>query len=68
MIAIENELEVDNKQLSKDYKQALQNPSFANFMDKLKLNEEIAQKFTSTLEDCSKEYEHCLNCQNVKIG
>lgn len=66
MIAIENELEVDHKQLSKDYKQALQNPSFALFMDKLKLNEEIAQKYTSTLEDCSNEYEHCLNCKGLE--
>jgi len=65
MISVSKELEPDTKQLSKDYEIALQDSSFLAFIDKLKINKEMAQKYTSTLEDSCQEYQHCQGCEGL---
>lgn len=65
MISVSKELQPDTKQLSKDYELALQDSSFSSFIDKLKIDKETAQKYTSSLEDSCKEYHNCQNCQGL---
>ena len=53
-----------NNNLKEAYYEALKNPAFKELIDKLKVKEAILIKYTSMLEDSSKEYSNCLN---VKI-
>lgn len=48
-----------------NFKEALKEPIFKQFVEKLKLPAEELSKYTTTLEDCSKEYAHCLTCKNL---
>lgn len=65
MISVSKELEPDIKQLSKDYEIALQDSSFLDFINKLKIDKEIAQKYTSSLQDSCYEYQHCQGCKGL---
>ena len=46
------------------FNEALKDPKFKTLIDKLKLPYEELSKYTTVLEDCSIEYNHCLNCKN----
>ena len=60
--------------LDEAYDEALENENFKEFVCKLKIKREILKKYTSLLEECSKEYENCKGCpgldacQNKIIG
>lgn len=52
-------------ELKKEYKASLKNETFKEFVSKINLPEEVLMKYTSLLETCSCEYEHCKNCKNL---
>lgn len=54
-----------NNNLKEAYYEALKNPAFKELIDKLKVKEAILIKYTSMLEDSSKEYSNCLKCKNI---
>lgn len=54
-----------NKALEKSYNDMLRNEDFKVLVDKLKLNSNILMKYTSILEESSKEYKNCMNCKNI---
>lgn len=51
--------------LEKSFDEALKNDEFKALIEKLKLPKEKLIKYTTTLEDCSIEYNNCLNCKNL---
>lgn len=51
--------------LEKSFYEALKNDTFKMVVEKLKLPKEKLYNYTSTLEDCSFEYNNCLNCKNL---
>ena len=51
--------------LKKEYKEACKSEMFLELVKKLKLSDEILMKYTSQLQECSKNYETCLNCKNI---
>lgn len=51
--------------LKESYYEALKNPDFKLLVDKLKIKEDTLIKYTSMLEDSSKEYGNCLKCKNI---
>jgi primosomal protein DnaI len=51
--------------LKESYFEALKDPSFKLLVSKLKLSEETLMKYTSMLEDCSKDYDRCLKCKGL---
>ena len=53
------------EQLEKNYKQALKDKDFKEFVDKFKLKDEVKQKYTSSLEESYNEYSHCMNCKGL---
>lgn len=65
MISVSNELKPDIEQLSKDYDTALQDSSFSQFIEKLKIDKETAQRYTSMLEDSCLEYQNCQGCKGL---
>ncbi len=56
--------ELKNK-LAANFKEALKEPVFKKLVQKLNLPDEKLLKYTTMLEDCSKEYAHCLRCKNL---
>ena len=60
--------------LEKNYEEALKNENFYELVSKLNYPKKELMKYTSRLEDCAKEYEHCkyckslLECQNTLSG
>ena len=51
--------------LDEAYDEALENDDFKNFVCKLKMKRENLKKYTSLLEESSKEYNNCLNCKGI---
>ena len=51
--------------LDEAYDEALENDDFKNFVCKLKMKRENLKKYTSLLEESSKEYNNCLNCKCI---
>lgn len=47
------------------FKEALEDETFQKLVSKLKLSYEELSKYTSTLQDASSEYAHCLKCKNL---
>ncbi|MBR3897920.1 MAG: primosomal protein DnaI [Bacilli bacterium] len=47
------------------YEEALKNDEFKAFVSKIKLKREKLKKYTSLLEESSKEYHNCKNCKNL---
>lgn len=74
MINIKNEIKVDHKKLEEGFKEAMENPEFVKFIEKIKIDEDTAKKYTSNLEQSCKEFNHCLSCKglheckNVMLG
>ena len=48
-----------------DFHKSLENPEFNEFVSKLKCPYEILSKYTSLLEEGSKEYSHCQKCKGL---
>lgn len=51
--------------LMSSFLEAKQNEIFEELINKLKLSYEELCKYTSTLEDCAMEYNHCKNCKSL---
>lgn len=52
---------IDNS-LKVEYNKALKNEDFKVLTSKLPLNEDNLMKYTSRLQECAEEYDHCKNC------
>ena len=65
MIKVGDMMNYDSKKLKESYQEALNDKEFKEFIDKIKIPEEILMKYTSTLEECSKEFHNCLNCPSL---
>lgn len=57
--------ELNKIDLDSEYKKSLSNPSFKEVTKNLKLNASELKKYTSIIEECSVEYEHCKNCKGL---
>lgn len=66
MINIGKELTYDNQELEKSYQEALKNSNFKDFIEKLNIDEKLAMKYTSSLEESSCEFHNCLDCPGVQ--
>lgn len=55
-----NKLDLDT-----EYKKAKNNPNFKAITQNLKLDDSVLKKYTSIIEECSKEYENCKNCKSL---
>lgn len=51
--------------LKQSFINAMKNSEFKEYIDTLKIEEEILMKYTSTLEEASCEYHNCKNCPNL---
>ena len=54
-----------NKDLLKSYQTALKDPDFMKLVNKVKVKEEIAMKYTSKLQRCVSELNNCKNCPGL---
>lgn len=57
--------ELNNFDLDNEYKKAKSNSNFKAIIKNLKLSDDELKKYTSLLEESSKEYEHCKNCKSL---
>lgn len=57
---------VDNLALEKDYRLALKNKQFEEYISKIKLPHEILMKYTSRLETCALEQANCKTCKSLE--
>lgn len=60
-----NLTENDKIHLKQNYIKALKDDKFKELLNHYKIKEEIALKYTSSLEDAAKENFHCKNCQSL---
>lgn len=63
-----NDIDTDELQkidLDTEYKKALSNPNFKAITKNLKLSDEKLKQYTSIIEECSNEFEHCKNCKSL---
>lgn len=51
--------------LDEYFEEALENQQFKEFVSKIKLKRNELKKYTSLLEESSKEYTNCLKCKNI---
>ena len=56
---------LNNIDLNSEYENAKENPYFKAITKSLKISDDELKKFTSIIEECSIEYEHCKNCKNL---
>ena len=54
-----------NTSLEEAYDEALKNETFKEIVCKLKLKREDLINYTSALEECATEYNHCKNCPGL---
>lgn len=57
--------ESNENDLKSGLNDALKDPKFKKLVEKLKLPNDLLEKYTSLLEDSSIEYNNCLNCKNI---
>ena len=58
--------QLDKQKLKKDYQTMMEkNKTFNNLASSLKLPEEYLMKYTSSLEESTKELENCKKCKNL---
>ena len=57
--------ESNEKDLKSGLNESLKDSKFKKLVDKLKLPNDLLEKYTSLLEDSSIEYNNCLNCKNI---
>ena len=55
-----------DKELKKSYIEACKDPAFVKLVNKIKLKEEDAMKYTSKLQRCVCELNNCKNCPGLK--
>ena len=60
-----NKENLNNIDLDIEYKEALKNTEFKQITKSLKIDDDELKKYTSLLEESSKEYKHCKNCKNL---
>ena len=65
MIEVKNKINNINNSLKKDYMLALKNPKLKAMVINLKINDDLAMKYTSKLEDSAGELSHCENCSSL---
>ena len=65
MINVSDNLKYDKRKLKESYQDALKNKDFQKFVSKLNIDEEILMQYTSILDECAQEYDHCLNCSGL---
>ena len=56
----------DSLALEKDYRQALKNKDFENFVSKIKLPHDTLMKYTSRLETAMLEQKNCETCEKLE--
>lgn len=54
-----------NYNLAAEFNNAKKDEDFKSFVEKINLSDEVLAKHTSKLQDCLKEYNHCLNCKGL---
>ncbi len=54
-----------NSSLEKNFNEALKDEKFKLLVEKIKIPKEKLIKYTSVLEECSKNYETCINCKGI---
>ncbi len=54
-----------NKSLQKDFFKAMEDKKFQILVSKLKLDDEILMKYTSSLEESAEEYNNCMGCKSI---
>lgn len=59
---IKNNLDIE---LDKSFNKALENPDFSSLVVRLKIDGEVAKKYTSRLEDTVKELNNCKKCRSL---
>lgn len=65
MINVSDNLQYDKRKLKESYQDALKNKDFQQFVSKLNIDEGILMQYTSILDECAQEYDHCLNCSGL---
>ena len=60
-----NNWQFKENDLKKSFNQALKNEEFKEYISKIHLPVEELMKYTSLLEDSSKEYNNCKKCPNI---
>lgn len=59
------ELKVNEEELQKNYQIALKDPLFKRLIAKIKVEDKVAMKYTSSLEQTVKEAKNCQNCPGL---
>lgn len=57
--------EVNKKALKDSYTEACKNKEFKKLINRLEVSDEVAMKYTSSLEDTIKELGHCKDCPGL---
>lgn len=65
MINLGKELKYDKSALRSSFEIAIQNEEFKGFLNKIKVDEQLAMKYTSMLEESFNEYKNCCNCEGL---
>ena len=55
----------DESKLKKDFAEACNNPKLKRLLKTIEVEEEIAMKYTSSLEETLEELDHCSNCPGI---
>ncbi|MEG2229592.1 MAG: primosomal protein DnaI [Bacilli bacterium] len=58
-------LDTVNKNLSKEFNEAMKNDDFKELVSKLNISKDVLEKYTSLLEKSSVEYSNCMKCKNI---
>ena len=53
------------EKLNNSYEEALKDASFYDLVSKLSFHKKKLIKYTSSLEECAKEYQNCSNCKSI---
>ena len=67
MLEVKNNLKKVNLNLKKDFVLALKNPKVKALVVNLGIDENIAMKYTSKLEDSANELTYCENCSSLAM-
>ncbi|MDD3241521.1 MAG: primosomal protein DnaI [Bacilli bacterium] len=57
----------NNNELDISFKEALNNPYFKDLINIRKLDNDLAKKYTSTIEECANEFKNCNNCKGLSF-
>lgn len=65
MLKVSDKMNTNDSKLKKNFEEAKKNEQFRNFIDKVKIDDNILMKYTSSLEESSIEFNNCLNCKHL---